>query len=177
MKDRKATEVIHPRGYSKRRIIEQALKQNIQVCYVNNHIISSSHTHITFTAHSYHTISHSHHTTSHMMRWDDQTKYTSKRFEKTALEDTPTQIVEHIHQHKYACQIKHVISSIHIVQIRLLAPTAFDLFLPIPSPCTHLMYDGAPIPLPSCVLSRMGANVDYAGLALFRHLEALGRVM
>ena len=59
------------------------------------------------------------------------------------------------------------------IQMRLVNPNRFDLLMSatgIVSP----VYMGQPIALPDAVIPRVGANVDYFGLAVMRQLETLG---
>ena len=59
------------------------------------------------------------------------------------------------------------------IQMRLVNPNRFDLLMSatgIVSP----VYQGQPIALPDAVIPRVGANVDYFGLAVMRQLETLG---
>ena len=59
------------------------------------------------------------------------------------------------------------------VQCLLLNPNDFDLAVSR-SGVSSVVYRGQQIPLPAAVIPRVGANVDYFGLAVLRQLEALG---
>lgn len=41
----------------------------------------------------------------------------------------------------------------------------------------EILYEGSKVTLPDCVMTRVGANVGYFGLAVIRHLENLGCLM
>lgn len=40
-----------------------------------------------------------------------------------------------------------------------------------------ILYEGKPIELPDCIIVRVGATVDYFGVAVIRQLEKLGVVV
>jgi gamma-F420-2:alpha-L-glutamate ligase len=61
----------------------------------------------------------------------------------------------------------------HNVQIRLMNPNKFDLAVTKAGPGS-LVYAGEIVEAPDAVMPRVGANVDYFGLAVLRQLEALG---
>ena len=59
------------------------------------------------------------------------------------------------------------------IAMRLVNPNRFDLLLQDDGASTAV-YMGEPIDLPDAVIPRVGANVDYFGLAVMRQLESLG---
>ena len=59
------------------------------------------------------------------------------------------------------------------IQMRLVNPNRFDLLMSSTG-ITSAVYQGEPIALPDAVIPRVGANVDYFGLAVMRQLESLG---
>ena len=59
------------------------------------------------------------------------------------------------------------------IQVLLMNPYHFDLAVSA-SGSSSIIYRGAAVQLPDCVIPRVGANVDYFGLAVLRQLEALG---
>ena len=59
------------------------------------------------------------------------------------------------------------------IQVLLMNPYHFDLAVSA-SGSSSIIYRGKSVQLPDCVIPRVGANVDYFGLAVLRQLEALG---
>ena len=59
------------------------------------------------------------------------------------------------------------------VQILLMNPNDFDLAVSRTG-VSSVVYKGQEVDLPAAVIPRVGANVDYFGLAVLRQLEALG---
>ena len=63
------------------------------------------------------------------------------------------------------------------IQIYNINPRKFDLSYGTaqdPQSITHFIYDGKPIPRPHCMLTRAGANIDYWGKCVCRHIEQCG---
>ncbi|KAL0485981.1 hypothetical protein AKO1_012284 [Acrasis kona] len=58
------------------------------------------------------------------------------------------------------------------IQVRLLETAKFDLIVSQEG-VADLLYDGKPIKAPDAVLPRLGANIDYFGMAVVRQLEKL----
>ena len=58
------------------------------------------------------------------------------------------------------------------IQVLLMNPYHFDLAVSA-SGSSSIIYRGSPVQLPDAVIPRVGANVDYFGLAVLRQLEAL----
>ena len=61
----------------------------------------------------------------------------------------------------------------HNIQVLLMNPYHFDLAVSATG-SSSIVYRGKNVQLPDCVIPRVGANVDYFGLAVLRQLEALG---
>ena len=61
----------------------------------------------------------------------------------------------------------------HNIQVLLMNPYHFDLAVSATG-SSSIIYRGKSVQLPDCVIPRVGANVDYFGLAVLRQLEALG---
>jgi len=59
------------------------------------------------------------------------------------------------------------------IACRLIHPTKCDLLVSKDG-LEDVVYSGTKIPLPDCVIPRVGAVVDYFGLAIMRQLETLG---
>lgn len=64
----------------------------------------------------------------------------------------------------------------HNIAYRLINPTKCDLLLS-ESGVDHILYAGEKLPLPDCVIPRVGAAVDYFGVAVMRQLQMLGVLM
>lgn len=62
------------------------------------------------------------------------------------------------------------------IQVRILETAKFDLIVSQEGLET-LLYEGKPIKLPDAVLPRLGANIDYFGMAVVRQIEKMGALV